>query len=411
MARIAIITSGHFSTSPRVWREADALAAANHDVTVIGVRFDPEQTDIEQQMLRGRPWRYIAAADLCQRSWTSRVNWNYQRFRARWARWRTLLGGSDPHALGYAVDSLLKTVQREKPELTILHLESALWVGTRLIRQGFRVGVDIEDWHSENQTNDLKRHRVLRRLESEVFPAAVHATTTSHALASAISSTFGIREPVVIYNGDPSVNLGNPAPLQGPLRMLWFSQTVGLDRGLGDLFAVLSRLQGDWRLEIRGKASSQMLKWLEKSIPAAVRSRVHLESPVPPDRLMGVIAQHDLGLALEPPISRNRDLTVSNKTVQYLQAGLSVLSTDTAGAREVHSVIPEAVVLYPNGKTSILADCLNDMIRNRQQLVERRGAIHGVANEIFGYEHQASGLLSSIDRALEIKQKKGMVSL
>ena len=40
MARIAIVTSGHLSTSPRVVREADALAAAGHDVAVSGVWLD-----------------------------------------------------------------------------------------------------------------------------------------------------------------------------------------------------------------------------------------------------------------------------------------------------------------------------------------------------------------------------------
>jgi glycosyltransferase involved in cell wall biosynthesis len=402
MARIAIVTAGHFSTSPRVWREADALAA-RHDVTVIGVCFDPPQADIEKQMLRSRAWRYLAAADLRPLSISSRLRWNYHRFRARWGRFCLSKGWPDPYSLGYAVHSLLAATRGEKADLTILHLESGLWVGTHLKREGFRLGVDIEDWYSESQPRNPARHDMLRRLETEVLPAAVHATTTSHALATALAGAYGIPKPVVIYNGDPVVPPGEPPPLEGPLRMIWFSQTVGLDRGLGDILAVLPRLLGDWELEIRGRASPDIFGWLKKCLSATVRSHVHMEPPVPPDRLMDVIARHDLGLALDPPLCLNRDLTVPNKQVQYLQAGLSVLSADTSGAREVQSAFPEVVYLYPPGQPSLLAERINELIHNRRTLIERRGAIQRAANERFGYERQAPRLLESVERALQTK--------
>src|SRR6266853_3969884 len=100
MARISIVTSGHLSTSPRVWREADALADGGHEVTVIGVWFDPKQAEIDKQMLSRRSWVYQAAADLRSRSL-------WHRGRARLGR--TLLAGNvrDPYALGYAVDRVL----------------------------------------------------------------------------------------------------------------------------------------------------------------------------------------------------------------------------------------------------------------------------------------------------------------
>jgi hypothetical protein len=403
VARLSIVTSTHFSTSPRVWREADALSAAHHEVSVIGVCYDVQQAEIERQMLRSRSWRYVAAADLRPLSLASSLKWNYERMRTRWGQLRTSLGWPDPRALSYATGALLQAARREKADLTILHLEPALWVGTRLAREGFRLGVDVEDWYSENQLNNPARQSLLGRLEAEVLPAAVHVTTTSRALSGALGRTYGIREPEVLYNGDPSFETLTPVAPEGPLRMVWFSQTIGPGRGLKDILSALPRLQGEWVLEIRGKAAPDVLEWFAKNLPEPIRQRIHIELPVPPDRLMDVIARHDLGLALDPANCRSRDLTISNKIVQYLQAGLSVLSAETAGAHEVAAAVPEAVHLYPFGHTEVLAERINALIGNRRTLVEKRAAVQRAANACFGYDRQAPRLLASVERALEAR--------
>ena len=50
-----------------------------------------------------------------------------------------------------------------------------------------------------------------------------------------------------------------------------------------------------------------------------------------------MIATYDVGLALEPNTPLNKDLTISNKILQYLNAGLAVFATPTQGQREVLS--------------------------------------------------------------------------
>lgn len=395
MARISIVTSGHISTNPRVWREADALAAGGHEVTVIGVRFDPKLTEIDKQMLSKRLWVYQAAADLRSHSL-------WHRGRARLGR--SLLGGNvrDPYALGYAVDRVLSSAIKQKADLTITHLEVAMWVGTKLQKRGFRVGVDIEDWYSESRAEtDVPRARFLRALEQEILNRSVHATTTSHAMADALAARYQCRKPKVIYNSVPYFSGCGTAATTSPVRLIWFSQTLGEDRGLQDVFAALPLLKGEWTLELRANASGDVRSWVDSQVAPALRSRVCIEPTVPPEQLSCVVAKCDIGLAPDPPSCGNKVLTIANKIFQYLQCGLSVAASDTAGQREILTAFPRGGCLYSSGDASSLAGILNFWLNDPFRLKASKQAIASEANQQFAYERQAKILLHSVNRGLE----------
>ncbi len=403
MAKISIVTSGHFCTNPRVWREADALAAANHDVTVISVAYDPVQAELDRQMLKFRSWRYRPAADLRGHWAGSRLRRNWYRVRTRWGRFLVANGINDPYSLGYAVDRLLSTARTERAQLSIMHLEPAFWVGIRLHREGFRVAADFEDWHSENSTpgtGNYYQRGFYRSLESEMLRIAKHVSTTSHSMAGALSRSFCAPRPEVIYNSIPSVGNKPASRLDGVVRLLWFSQTLGRDRGLDALFSALPSLNGNWNLELRANATAAVRNWVDSQISARLRPRVQIEPTVSPDKLSEVVGNNDIGLALEVPLCRNKDLTASNKIFQYLQCGLVVIATDTAGQREVLDMIPEAGNLYPSSDISKLIEILNYWLQNPSKLTAIRTRVHAEANKRFAYEHQTRRLLASVDRAL-----------
>ena len=129
MARVVIVSSGHLCTNPRVWREADALATAGHDVTVTGVWLDSTHAEWDRALLADRPWSFVPAADLRGHSPRSAVARLRARARSKVGRIRVHAGlGDDPHALGYAVDRLERTAFRLTPDLVVCHLEPGLWV-------------------------------------------------------------------------------------------------------------------------------------------------------------------------------------------------------------------------------------------------------------------------------------------
>ncbi|MEJ1971715.1 MAG: hypothetical protein WDM96_04235 [Lacunisphaera sp.] len=75
-------------------------------------------------------------------------------------------------------------------------------------------------------------------------------------------------------------------------------------------------LLGDERPDYRAKLLARL--------PAARRGDVHFIPLVTPEQLPDKLAEFDIGLALEPRWPLNRNITITNKILQYLNAGLAV---------------------------------------------------------------------------------------
>jgi glycosyltransferase involved in cell wall biosynthesis len=329
------------------------------------------------------------------------MNRTWSRFRSRLARSLLAANLQDPNALGYAVDRVLTCSIKQNADLTITHLEVAMWVGTELHKRGFRVGVDIEDWYSESSADPIQpRSRFLRALEQEILKRSVHVTTTSMAMADALEVSYKCAKPKVIYNSVPSVSGIGSRSQNDSTRLIWFSQTLGQDRGLQDVFGALPLLEGNWTLELRANASPEIRSWVESQVSPALLSRVDIEPTVHPDELPCLVAKHDIGLATEPPSCRNKALTISNKMFQYLQSGLLVAASDTPGQREVLNAFPQGGRLYCPGDPSSLARVLNAWLLDPLHIRDRKDLIARGANARFAYEHQAKALLESVNRAL-----------
>jgi len=262
--------------------------------------------------------------------------------------------------------------------------------------------VDIEDWYSEAGANTATpRSRFLRALEQQLLRDSVHVTTTSHAMADAMSARYKSRKPTVIYNSVPSFFPFEVTAGVGPLRLMWFSQRLGKDRGLQHVFGALPLLKGDWSLELRGEAPPEMRDWVNSQVPLHLRSRVRIAPTVPPKMLSCVVAECDVGLAPEMPSNRNKLLTISNKMFQYLESGLLVAASDTPGQREILESFTGGGRLYPAGDAGALARLLNSWLLDPEKIRRSKPSICRQSNERFGYEQQAKSLLDSVEKALE----------
>ena len=402
MAKIAIVTRASFCMNPRVWKEADALSTA-HDVTVFGVPFDRAQAALDQQMLESRRWNYHAAVDLTGRSFSSKMEQYWYRLTSRRARYWTTYGLPDPDAIGYGIERLYDTVYAAKADLTIVHLEPGFWVGSELAKAGRRIGADFEDWHSENSpelAHDDPQICFYRSLEQQIVHSAQHLTAESEAMCEALLQTYKGKRPEVVHNSVYATSYRPRRRRDATVRLIWFSQTIGQGRGLEDLFAALPHVQGDWELELRGHHLAATEQWVTKQVPAQIRRRIRLEPIVPVWQLTDVIAENDIGLALEIPTCRNKDLTASNKLFRYIQSGLPVIASDTIGQREVLKPLDWAAQIYRSGDKAHLAELLNRWVKKPTELFALRERLYQEANALYAYEQQIPRLLTSVERAL-----------
>jgi glycosyltransferase involved in cell wall biosynthesis len=135
-------------------------------------------------------------------------------------------------------------------------------------------------------------------------------------------------------------------------------------------------------------------------LPRDRRAAVEFHDCVPPAQLPSLLAAHDIGLALEDRSILNRDLTITNKILQYLNAGLAVVATNTAGQREVLAHAPEVGVLVSPDDPANYAAALDRLLSERDRLAARQRAARRLAEQIYCWEREAPRLVALVERAL-----------
>jgi glycosyltransferase involved in cell wall biosynthesis len=435
-----------------VIKEATALAAAGFGVEVLGAWIDPMLKARDLELLAGLPFRFTPVLDATQ----DKLAWLKCRLRVRMAHeWHRRTGRETAWQLGYTTGALLRAARQRKADLFIAHSEPALWALTKLRKQkaesrkqqseigdlesrkqktnaetlktetlksnsskfqlsafgfqNFRIGVDMEDWFSEDLPPEARRQRpvkLLKSLEQGALSNAAHSTCTSRAMSEALAKAYDCRPPAVIYNAFP---WADRQKLDGQFKdrknqnvpsLHWYSQTLGHGRGLEELFAALPHVQHPLEIHLRGHPVGGFNEWLKDQLPEKWRARVFIHDLVSNDELLSRIAEHDIGFAGEQKYCRSRDLTVTNKILHYLLGGLGVVASDTTGQCEVAAQAGVAVQIYPSGNSQALATELNALLNSREALQAAKAAALQAAEKNFCWERQVPVLLSSINHSL-----------
>ena len=388
--RVVLLTGNHLASNPRVVKEADAFTELGYTVTVVGGAFSHELNGQDQKILKGREWSYRKAYDLTCGG-LGPLLLKMQRKLGELA-WRNL-GLANQWQLFYGTGRLLKEAFDIDANLTIAHWEPALPAAVELMKRGTKVGVDMEDWFSEDLLPEARRTRpirLLKQLEKNLLCHGVHSTCTSEAMADALVKAYGCRRPTVIRNVFPLKDReqldgmwkdrpgmakwmprnGPEAarPKEAPVSIHWFSQTIGPGRGLETLFQALDRLEGNWELHLRGNLKGYE-KWLEEMCPAGVRGRLKVHGLVENGELLSRIAEHDIGFAGEPKEPPNKNLTISNKLFQYLMGGLAVIASNTKGQTEATREATSSAQLYQAGSIESLRSKLMPLLVDHSQIV------------------------------------------
>ena len=401
-ARILIVTNGQLSRNPRPLKEAVTLGKAGYEVTVLMVRNHAEGERRDREIMDGAPFQR-ETVDVASGLGTASWRISARRLRRRIAQQLgTITGRGSIHALGPA-GALLRRARSLPADLTIVHNEVPQWVGARLLKEGRRVAADFEDWHSEDLLPERRRGRpleLLRAIERILLHGAVWTTTTSEALAAALHSRHGGIRPQVITNSFPLQPDPRRGPPGDPPAFFWFSQTLGPGRGLEAFLEAWTRTLQPSSLVLLGDSDGDFRERLLGSTPAQKRHAIAFLPTVRPAELAALIARHDIGLALEQNSITSRNLTITNKILQYLNAGLAVVASDTAGQREVLGRTGGAGIAVSLDDAGALARVLDSLLADRAALARRQAAARRAAEETYCWEREAPRLLSLVERSL-----------
>lgn len=416
-SRIVLLTGSSLCHNPRALKEAGALARAGHRVTVLGAWYDAGFKARDQRLVGELPFDFVPVLDatlggtgevaqLARRSATKAAQVAY-----------SVTGWQSPRLLGLSVGSLLRHALQHPADLYIAHSEPALHVAGRLLQQGRRVALDLEDWFSEDLLPEARRHRplrLLRRLERLLLTEGACSFCPSEAMAAAVAQAYGCRPPTVIYNAFPSTDR---QALEGSVAdrrdrsvpsLYWFSTSLGPGRGIEDLLAALPFLAGDCEIHLRARVAPDFAQHLRQLLPERWRPRLHFHALADNGQLLARIAEHDIGFAGELPECRSRDLTLTNKVLHYLLAGRPVVASDTAGQREAARRASGAVRLYPAGNARALAAALDEFLSSRQRRRAAGAAALAAAERVFCWERQEETLVGAVAAALSADRDRSL---
>jgi glycosyltransferase involved in cell wall biosynthesis len=399
--RILIATTAHLCRNPRVLKEASTLGSAGFDVIVLTISTTDRFEAADRELLAGAPFRRVA---LDHRR--SQGGWPALRTRGlTWlARQALRRGGLETAVSLGPARPLLAAAQKIEADLTIAHNEIPLWSLPRLTARGRRVAADIEDWYSEDLLDHARAARPLRLLrEAERFAVghATYVTTTSAALAQALAGTYGSRPPAVIRNVFPlQPNPRSDRPIQSPLpKFIWFSQTVGPGRGLEFFLSAWRQMRVRAQVFLLGDVSAGYQAELLDTLPPELRGQLQFLPFVAPSALPDKLAEFDVGLALEPLQPRNKDLTISNKIFQYLNAGLAVVATATAGQREAMARAASCGILTDYNPDALAGE-LDRLVGEPARLRETQRNARAAAEAEFCWEKESPRLLALVRQSL-----------
>lgn len=405
--KILILIGGHLSTAPRPQKEAAALADEGYEVVVKGLWFDPQLIQFDKMLMANSKYIYAPIIDFSPAKPLANF-WTRIRNRANKELHR-LTGIFTPELLGYATNEMLRAALEEKADLTIVHSESGMWVGVHLLDLGHKVGIDFEDWFSEDLPEESRQTRpvhVLKKLERRLINECQYCVTTSDAMAEAMAKAYQSKKPIVIYNTFPRSDRNSIDGLIKDRRSLelpslfWFSQTIGPNRGLETLFKSLSSVRLPVEVHLRGRYSDETRQWIFSFIPDSWKHNMFLHPLVPNNELLSRISEHDIGLAIDDPYCPNKMNTITNKLFQYLQGGLAMIATETAGNREILSQAPNIGYLIPPRNPIALADAINNLISSKEQLGKSKNESIKTFKDKFNWERERLNLIANVRKAL-----------
>jgi hypothetical protein len=401
--RICLLSPGHVSSNPRLVKEADALSEAGFRVTAIVGDYFPKLRAFDDALLSGKKWKVVKVTT------TNRWQRVCSRLQMHAARPLKTLRPQSRYWTGLAsapqVRGMIKAAQQlKKADLYIGHCLAALPAAVILAqRTGAVAGFDVEDFHPGETGNEVL-DGAANQVMAMFLPACRHLT----AAAPLIAQECKKRYPILVEVGTvlntfaplPAKQAPSGPALGVPLRLYWFSQTVGPGRGLEGFIRWLGPINVPVTLSLRGMVSAsqkQELEHLWNTTGCNTHSKICFLPTAPADQMVALAAEHDVGLNLEENTPLNRDLCLTNKIFTYLGAGIPQILSPTRGNLKFEAEAPGAAFVIRDSNSSgqilrLLADPLH--------WSKAREAVLLKNSESFRHESQMNKLINLVRKAL-----------
>jgi glycosyltransferase involved in cell wall biosynthesis len=291
-----------------------------------------------------------------------------------------------------------------QPDLIIGHNPGALGP---LVEIGKKLNVptifDAEDFHRGefNPEYESFQSKKVAKLERECLPQLTAATGASPLIVEAYRQLFPHIPWTTVNNAFPSALMqSEPLPQTGPLRLVWFSQVVGLDRGLAEFLRGMALApEVPINLVIIGMATEEIKSYLVSEIQS-VHHHIYFKGPFTEPELFQEIGNHEIGLALEVPKTMNREICRTNKLYTYPLCGVHMLVSKTEAQIDFLNEYPNAGELIDLEKPVSIANALTTAYHNREGLLQKRKAAWELGKKTLNWERESRSLINLVQKTL-----------
>lgn len=358
MKRICILTQNHISKNPRVLKEAIMLMEAGYSVSVLTTWHSSESLALDEEILKPYSIRYQTYSDLRPGS----VRGMLHRIEFQISRKVNFWGIESFQAGGYGLGNLVRMAIQEAADLYLVHQEVPTLIAPKIQLAGFKVAFDFEDWYSRDLPKEAQRYRpvkLLAKAENWAIQHGLWCTTTSASLANALGAAANSTKiPIVIYNafslrerdGIEAISYQSESQITD-LQLAWISQTIGPGRGLEEFLHQIIRFDIPIKIHLAGELRPEFTRVLHAIIENAPHVQIQYHPSMPPNKIVPWLNHFDAGIAPDIANSESRELTVTNKILHYLLAGIPVIASQTKGHEEIAEACPDSVCIVKPGDT------------------------------------------------------------
>lgn len=299
--RVCMRLDNTFTSDLRVRREAEALASAGYDITVVA-DMKPGLGLAERETVNGVKIRRIAK--------TSRIPY--------WSIIKPLLEEAADIYHAHDIDSLFPCL-----------------AASRLGKKRARIVYDTHElWSGHAKDKIRTKRRMLIKVEGTMLRASDALITASPAYAEQILARYAYRGPsVTILNVPVFRSDAELAPYwarrgEGGLVRVTAVSVFQHGRGAVPLIQALEYLPENFVVELVGPIPQPDYERLMREAAAPFGDRVRILGPVPPDDIVPTLASADVSAVLIEPLSLSYRLTAPNKLFDSMMAGTAIAASD-----------------------------------------------------------------------------------
>jgi glycosyltransferase involved in cell wall biosynthesis len=383
MGSMLFLTPDRWSHDPRARRAARAAGEAGWSTVAIDVSDDSAAADGATALVHVPPGRTTVALRRAGLGGPGRSDGPLARELRGVFRLLRML----------ALTIRMVRAARRTGQVAVVHANDAETLPAAVLvarSQGARLVYDAHEIYSSQEPRPPHVFRfVSLRLERALAGRAAAVVTVSPAIAADLQQRLRLRRaPLVVMNCPPVTAAPEPRVHERRARVI-YQGAMGPGRYVTDLLELASEADGfELAIRVVGLDTEELGREIARR---GLGDRVRVLDPVPPDDLIGPLADFDIGLVINRPVTRNDELVLPNKLFEYLMAGLAVVAPRLPSLSDV--VDGERLgATYEPGSPADAARALNELAADPAALVEVRRRARAAALARYNAEMQRSVL-------------------